>query len=379
MSTVNYTRGIGAVALSLFSLLAIAAPAFCAESAGSVIAARKTAWAERADTQSVLAGKNPVFVGDTLATDAVGRLQVLFRDDSVLMLAPDSRSTVSEYVYAPGQKAAFAVSVARGLTRLISGGMAVGDPTAIRMETPTLSLGIRGTDLALRETAEETSVYLTEGGPVEIRDKQSGATWLLDKRGTVMIFRKGFSGLPEIMPMSAADWTLLSSVTLPVSEQRGAPVRLAAALPESARALGVGQGSGSSLARIPDPLPAIFRGTYAGTLSGTDTNTNAAWAGSFRIGLEDLSNTPAMTAVQMAAAEIGGSRYFNAVSKPDMSAPLDSGGNFSMDSYPDGMLTLVTNITNPDGLEVRGHTNGRDMSLDWTLDAVHGSGQGAKQ
>jgi hypothetical protein len=386
MLTVNYARSICGLALSLLFLAGIAAPAFCAESAGKVIAARRIAWAERADTQSPLASKNPVFVGDTLATDATGRLQVLFRDDSVLMLAPDSRSTVSEYVYVPGQKSAFAVNVAQGLTRLISGGMAVGDPTAIRVETPALSLGIKGTDLSVLETDDQTSVYLAEGGPVEIRDKQSGATWLLDKRGTMMIFHKGFSGLPQILPMSAADWALHDSVNLPLTEQGRGQDLLTAALPEPAWALGVEQGSGSSLVRntvplpvYPTPLPVSFNGTYSGTLSGLDTSNNI-WSGSFSIGISDLSNAPAVTSVNMAASS--GSDYFSAASQAGFSAPLSAGGDFSLLSKPSTYpLPLVDNIA-ADELEVNGHTDGRNMDLDWSLAAgtwPTGTGHGAKQ
>ncbi|GHT82084.1 hypothetical protein AGMMS49960_07760 [Betaproteobacteria bacterium] len=194
--------------LSFTLLLGLFQPAVAEDSAGSVIAARKNAWAERHAAQNLLASKSEIHVGDTLITNPVGRLQVLFRDDSVLMLAPDSRSTVSEYVYAEGRKSSFSINVAQGLTRLISGNMAVGDPGAIRIETPRLSLGIKGTDLTVKQDGASTTVTLLEGGPVDVLDKGNGEHYALDAPGTTMFFGSDMAG-PSVQSMSKADWAAL--------------------------------------------------------------------------------------------------------------------------------------------------------------------------
>jgi hypothetical protein len=324
-------------------------------------------------------------VGDTLVTDPAGRLQVLFRDDSVLMLAPDSRSTVSEYVYAPGEKSSFAVSVASGLTRLISGGMAVGDPTAIRMETPTLRLGIKGTDVTVRETEDSSSVYLTQGGPVEVTDRRNGRQFIMSKAGTVMVFRKGFAGLPEILPMSGADWNLLASFnSLPASGSSGAlpgllPGLLATA-PDIAGSLGAGQGSGGVIGQphLPDPGPVSFSGTYSGALAGTDTSANT-YGGSFTIGIADLAGNAHINSVNMNAICTDPGNSWSAASQSGFSAPVSLGGAFQFDASPASPNNMIlTNVG--DGLSVQGQTDGRDMNLAWQVDVTRtGTGHGAKQ
>jgi hypothetical protein len=355
--------------------------AWSAERAGDVIAARRTAWAERSQDRDILASKSWVFVGDTLVTDPVGRLQVLFRDDSVLMLAPDSRSTVSEYVYAPGEKSSFAVSVASGLTRLISGGMAVGDPTAIRMETPTLRLGIKGTDVTVRETDDSSSVYLTQGGPVVVTDRRNGRQFIMSKTGTVMAFRKGFAGLPEILPMSGADWNLLASFTSPpASGSSGILPGLLAAAPDIAGSLGVGQGSGGVIGQphLPDLGPVSFSGTYSGALTGTDTSSNM-YSGSFTIGIADLAGNAHVDSVNMNAICTDPGNSWSASSQSGFSAPVSLGGSFQFDASPASPNNMIlTNVG--DGLSVQGQTDGRDMNLAWQVDVTRtGTGHGAKQ
>ncbi|MDR1657948.1 MAG: FecR family protein [Deltaproteobacteria bacterium] len=391
-----------ALAFSLFFGIALSAPgqAWGAERAGDVIAARKTAWAERNKDRDILASKSQVFVGDTLVTDPAGKLQVLFRDDSVLMLAPDSRSTVSEYIYAPGQKSSFAISVASGLTRLISGGMATDDPTAIRMETPTLRLGIKGTDLTVRETDDASSVYLTHGGPVEVTDRRNGRQYTMSKSGTVMIFSKGFAGWPEILPMNEADWNLLASLTSPSSSSDSQPGLLAAVLNNSGSGLlGVGQGSGGvigqqhqpdlglmhlpdlGLMQPPDLGPVSFSGTYYGALTGTDTLSNI-FNGSFTIGIADLAGNARVNSVNMNASSpsVSGS-YWSAVSSPGFSALVSSNGAFDFEAspaYPNQMI--LTDVG--DGLSVRGQADGHNLNLDWQVmsyDSITGTGQGTKQ
>jgi len=208
------------LALCLAALFAVSA--FAAESVGNVVAARKEAWAARLSQQEPLAGKSPVYTGDTLVTNPEGRLQVLFRDDSALMMAPDSQARLSEYVYGGGQKPAFNLKLARGMARLISGRMAEGKPDAMKVETPDFTVDIPGARLVVVVNGPEFRVIEeqgTENLPILITNKKDETVTRLDGSGKV------FESMPDgpaggiVRPMNDMDRQFLRQLALPPSDQ----------------------------------------------------------------------------------------------------------------------------------------------------------------
>ena len=187
--------------------------AMAKENAGNVIAARRQAWAERGSTQDSLSSKSEVFSGDILSTNPVGRLQVLFRDDSVLMMAPDTRTTVTEYVYDSGGKPAFNLSVAQGVDRLISGRITEADPSAMSVETPQAVVGIQGTEVQISSIGDATEISLlrgTAGKPLTIYSKVHNTSHVLDINNTSMIIRGSQIEPPKLLRMSSSALSALS-------------------------------------------------------------------------------------------------------------------------------------------------------------------------
>jgi len=83
---------------------------------------------------------------DTLRTGADGSLGVIFRDDTLLSLGPDSELTVDKFVFAPAEgNLAIVTKMAKGTAAYLSGKIAKLSPQAARFETPLAVLGIRGT------------------------------------------------------------------------------------------------------------------------------------------------------------------------------------------------------------------------------------------
>lgn len=144
--------------------LMMAAPAWAGpeNSAGTVIAARKLAWAERVRERPVLASKSPVYVGDLLITNEMGRLQVLFQDDSVFMMAPDTEVKVTEYLYGGEDETRFTLDLAKGVTRLISGQM-TEKGGKIQVNTPEARVVIQGTTVGIEHNFTGTAVLVLEG------------------------------------------------------------------------------------------------------------------------------------------------------------------------------------------------------------------------
>ena len=89
--------------------------------------------------------------GDLIRTGRDGRIGLTLNDDTRLSLGPDSELRLDRFSYAPADgQLALAFKLIRGVAAYVSGRIAKLAPDAIRIETPTAILGVRGTTLAIR-------------------------------------------------------------------------------------------------------------------------------------------------------------------------------------------------------------------------------------
>ena len=92
-----------------------------------------------------------VFEADGLRTGADGRLGVTLKDETRVSLAPNSEVRLDRFLYAPSdRRLAFTLRIVRGIAAYISGRIARLAPDAVRLETPTAIVGVRGTRLVIR-------------------------------------------------------------------------------------------------------------------------------------------------------------------------------------------------------------------------------------
>jgi hypothetical protein len=88
--------------------------------------------------------------GDTLGTGSDGSLGVILRDDSSLSLGPSSTLVLREFVFSPSEgKFGMLVRLSRGTMAYLSGLIGKLAPEKARFETPTATIGIRGTHFAV--------------------------------------------------------------------------------------------------------------------------------------------------------------------------------------------------------------------------------------
>ena len=93
-------------------------------------------------------------VGDTLATGPGGSLGVILRDNSSLSLGPESSLVIRKFLFAPAEgKLGLLVRLSRGTLACLSGLIGKLAPEAVRFETPSATIGIRGTRFALKAGA----------------------------------------------------------------------------------------------------------------------------------------------------------------------------------------------------------------------------------
>ncbi|MCE1238503.1 MAG: FecR family protein [Azonexaceae bacterium] len=93
----------------------------------------------------------PVFAGSVLRTGRQAAMGVTFKDETVMSFGPNTELTVSEYLYAPGQgKLRLGSKLTKGSLNYVSGVIAKLKPDAVTLETPTGTIGVRGTQFLVK-------------------------------------------------------------------------------------------------------------------------------------------------------------------------------------------------------------------------------------
>lgn len=97
----------------------------------------------------------PVFEGSRLKTGTKSSLGVTFRDDTVMSFGSDTDLTVDQYLYSPSQgKLGLVSKLFRGSMNYLSGVIARLQPNAVSVITPTGTIGVRGTQFAVKVEEE---------------------------------------------------------------------------------------------------------------------------------------------------------------------------------------------------------------------------------
>ena len=95
--------------------------------------------------------------GDTLRTGSDGSLGVILRDNSTLSLGPESSFVIQKFLFSPAEgKLGLMARLTKGTMAYLSGLIGKLAPESVRFETPTASIGVRGTHFAVK-TGEPAS------------------------------------------------------------------------------------------------------------------------------------------------------------------------------------------------------------------------------
>ncbi|MDR1777650.1 MAG: FecR family protein [Desulfovibrio sp.] len=152
--------------LSAFLLAAVCSAVPAAEKgatqgkeAGYVLTLTPHAYVERNGQRLELAKDSPVHPGDTLSTDAGGRLRVWLSDETTLSFGGGTTFTLETY-RDEGRKSEFRGHMAKGLLRALTGNIVRENPGGFAVTTPEASVGIRGTIITMRSGNGVTSVFV---------------------------------------------------------------------------------------------------------------------------------------------------------------------------------------------------------------------------
>ena len=142
--------------LGALCLLPAADAAFAGDPIGVVRTASGAATVTRGEKTLPAAPGLKIMAGDTLGTGRDGSLGVILRDDSSLSIGPESRLVLRSFLFSPREgKFDLVARITRGTMAYLSGQIGKLAPEKVRFETPTATIGIRGTRFAVK--VEESS------------------------------------------------------------------------------------------------------------------------------------------------------------------------------------------------------------------------------
>jgi hypothetical protein len=106
----------------------------------------------------------PVHTNDRLRTGANARLQVIFRDNSVLTLGENANVVVDRFVYNPGQsKGEVMLDATQGAFRFVGGKIEQVRQKNVVVNTPHAALAVRGTHFWAGPIRGKYGVLLLKG------------------------------------------------------------------------------------------------------------------------------------------------------------------------------------------------------------------------
>ncbi|MDH5722056.1 MAG: FecR family protein [Alphaproteobacteria bacterium] len=110
----------------------------------------------------------PIYQGDVIETDADGAVNIMFVDETTFAVSEDARLAIDEYVFDPAtQSGSSNFSVLKGVFVFTSGLIGRDDPDDVEIDTPSGSIGIRGTIIAGNVDTGEITVI---EGAIVLRD-----------------------------------------------------------------------------------------------------------------------------------------------------------------------------------------------------------------
>lgn len=144
-------------------MLVLSAEPAAAQSIGTVEEVQSVAYGTPpAGSRAALSVRRPVVQDERIETAADGAVGMRFVDDTVFRVGPDSSVLLDTYAYNPrSQTGTVALALAKGGFRYVSGKMS---KAGVQVVTPTVTLGVRGTDFAvIVYPTGVTDVFVFEG------------------------------------------------------------------------------------------------------------------------------------------------------------------------------------------------------------------------
>jgi hypothetical protein len=222
VNTKEWLAAIGALSMSLNA--AEAQQPGAEGRAGVAAAVNTTATSLIADATRTLFIGNDVFKQERITTDAGGRAQLLFLDQSAVTVGPNAELVIDRFVYDEKSRlGTLAVQASRGLLRFVGGDISKQQDVIIR--TPTSLIGIRG-GISLIQVDQNggTQAVFMFGTSMTVSSNQGGQTQVVTRPGFGVTVTPGQApGSPVRVP-GATIANMLSQLEAPPPPGAVSPV-----------------------------------------------------------------------------------------------------------------------------------------------------------
>jgi hypothetical protein len=97
-----------------------------------------------------------IYKNDSFKTGPEGSLGMIFKDDTLLSLGPNTEVTINEFLFSPAEgKLSIITRLIKGTAAYLTGIIAKLSPESVRFETPVGNVGIRGTKFAVKVEGDD--------------------------------------------------------------------------------------------------------------------------------------------------------------------------------------------------------------------------------
>jgi hypothetical protein len=97
-----------------------------------------------------------IYKNDSFKTGPEGSLGMIFKDDTLLSLGPNTEVTINEFLFSPAEgKLSIITRLIKGTAAYMTGIIAKLSPESVRFETPVGNVGIRGTKFAVKVEGDD--------------------------------------------------------------------------------------------------------------------------------------------------------------------------------------------------------------------------------
>ncbi|MDZ4866353.1 MAG: FecR family protein [Alphaproteobacteria bacterium] len=155
------------------------------EGVGSVGDIVNYGWATIApDPRGEIEFEDSVYMNEVIETDAESAVVVQFADGSKLTIGENAKVVIDRYVYDPaGSNSEQVVTLTKGAFRFLSGSI---PKEKVKLQTPTVTIGIRGTELIFDIADDGETEMSTVAGEADCTDG-AGETLTVGAEQSVLV------------------------------------------------------------------------------------------------------------------------------------------------------------------------------------------------
>jgi hypothetical protein len=196
--------------------LAVATPSRALSPSGEALAVIQATSVTGPGGSRTLSAAKPIYSGDRIKTGTIGEAQIRFLDDTKLVVGPNSSMVIDKFVFNPDKTlAGVTMQMTKGAFRFITG---TGPKKAYTIQTPTATLGIRGTKFDVAVGGKFGTGILVFDGAVRMCNRVTGRCTTIDRGcGAAVAAPDGSLASPR----SSADRVALIKAAFPLALKQG--------------------------------------------------------------------------------------------------------------------------------------------------------------